>query len=37
MCHKYIWIKLMFMIKYEKWEIYFKTKIIADEILDEKW
>ncbi len=37
---EYIWKKLTFVTKFEKWEIYFKNEVIGDfsyEILGEEW
>lgn len=39
-CDKYIWTKIIFIIKHEKWEMYFKSEIRGDflyEILSEEW
>jgi hypothetical protein len=39
-CDEYIWPKIIFLKKYEKWEIFFKNEAIGDflyEILGEEW
>lgn len=37
---EYIWKKITFVTKFEKWEIYFKNEVIGDfayEILGKEW